>query len=442
MLVVLLALTGSTVPEEREYPTFEFIMPGSADGMPGAQRVGETEYEESVVRSVVGQWSLVEWLGEPVSTLVSLELTSRSVTTLDEQRFEFRWWGTCLGVGGSYSVDASTINFIPAPPGEPSPCFTALDPAELGFNVLLSRADLWSVDGSLLTLGVTDAGGAVLERDLDSEQHGAGRTVTPEVHLTDERGFLVRLAGEGTTPAPESGQVAYIAWSVGDKPSDAAQRWTAARFRSRNAWRLERTLDLDYQLTRIYLPTGLADSACVLAALNSASGPRTATLRRPEHRGLHLYVQEDDSSGTASGHVTEVVGVVSGDCGGRTLGPEFGVAENVGDSWATVGLTGQFAAPVVVVGPPTFRGSDAGVAEVRNVTPESFEIRFAEWGYHDGRHYWLEDIPYLVVESGSTTLPSGARIEAGTLTATGTYQDVSFGEAFEATPVVLTTVVR
>jgi hypothetical protein len=74
---------------------------------------------------------------------------------------------------------------------------------------------------------------------------------------------------------------------------------------------------------------------------------------------------------------------------------------------------------------------------VRNVTSNSFQIRFQEWDYRDGRHT-TENMGYLVVEAGTHTLTDGTQLVAGTTTLTNeSTRTISFGDSFSGTPLVL-----
>ena len=53
--------------------------------------------------------------------------------------------------------------------------------------------------------------------------------------------------------------------------------------------------------------------------------------------------------------------------------------------------------PVVITGVPSHNGGQPGIVRVRNVRPNSFDIRFEEWSYLDSSHA-LESIAYLVME--------------------------------------------
>ena len=114
-----------------------------------------------------------------------------------------------------------------------------------------------------------------------------------------------------------------------------------------------------------------------------------------------------------------------------------GTAIDVTHVWKTINLPVSFNNPVVVAGGSTRDGSHQGVVRVRNVTSNSFQIRFQEWDYRDGNHT-TENIGYLVVEAGTHTLTDGTKIVAGTTTLTNeTFRTVSFGSSFSGTPLVI-----
>lgn len=114
-----------------------------------------------------------------------------------------------------------------------------------------------------------------------------------------------------------------------------------------------------------------------------------------------------------------------------------GTAIDVTHNWKTINLPQSFNNPVVVAGGSTRDGGHQGVVRVRNVTSNSFEIRFQEWDYRDGNHT-TENIGYLVVEAGEHTLTDGTKLVAGTTTLTNeSFQTVSFGTSFSSTPLVI-----
>ena len=114
------------------------------------------------------------------------------------------------------------------------------------------------------------------------------------------------------------------------------------------------------------------------------------------------------------------------------------VAQSNSSEWHLVNLTESFSNPVVVMGPPSFNGTQPTSIRVRNVTASSFEFQIDEWEYLDGSHI-TESISYVVVESGQSTI-GGLQIEAGTVSSNSSESTLSFGQSFAAAPVVLTQV--
>ena len=96
--------------------------------------------------------------------------------------------------------------------------------------------------------------------------------------------------------------------------------------------------------------------------------------------------------------------------------------------------------PVVIVGALSYNGPDPSVIRVRNVTGSGFEVRVQEWEYLDG-HHAIEQVNYLVIESGSYELPGGSRVEAGRFSANavGSFAAVQFKQPFSTVPVVMAT---
>ena len=113
---------------------------------------------------------------------------------------------------------------------------------------------------------------------------------------------------------------------------------------------------------------------------------------------------------------------------------------NFTHSWQGVNLSDSYIAPVVIVGPTSYHGTDPGVVRLQNVTNNSFDVRFQEWLYKDGSHT-QENIPYLVLESGRHEMAGGSIWEAGTfsLSGTGTWTAHAFTGAFLSTPALFLT---
>lgn len=135
---------------------------------------------------------------------------------------------------------------------------------------------------------------------------------------------------------------------------------------------------------------------------------------------------------------TATVNLAINEVGGGTNDIGYaGTAIDVTHDWKTVNLPFAFNNPVVVAGGSTRDGGHQGVVRVRNVTTDSFEIRFQEWDYRDGRHT-TENIGYLVVEAGTHMLTDGTQLVAGTTTLTNeSFKTLSFETSFSATPLVI-----
>jgi hypothetical protein len=146
-------------------------------------------------------------------------------------------------------------------------------------------------------------------------------------------------------------------------------------------------------------------------------------VRRPQGDGCDIGAFEFDGGPPAVPPVTET-GVV-----------------NTDHNWTTVSFADMPGSPVVIAGPPTFNGGDPGVVRLRNMGSSSFDIRFQEWDYRDGKHT-QEQILYLVASGGRHVLPDGSIWEAGTFTHYGTpnWKTQPFTEHFPGTPHLFLTV--
>lgn len=111
----------------------------------------------------------------------------------------------------------------------------------------------------------------------------------------------------------------------------------------------------------------------------------------------------------------------------------------VGSNWVRVPLSQTYQNPIVVAGSPGFNNAEPCVVRLRNVTQTGFDIKLAEWNYQNGVHT-KENITYLVMEKGRTTLPDGSSVEAGTFLGSTNSGTIKFSKAFVATPVIMTTV--
>ncbi|MEM9555667.1 MAG: H-type lectin domain-containing protein [Acidobacteriota bacterium] len=160
---------------------------------------------------------------------------------------------------------------------------------------------------------------------------------------------------------------------------------------------------------------------------------------------VFLAADDDDgdlSNGTPNGcRIWDAFDAHGIACGSRPacypVAPEFGSA-TTDERTRTVSITG-FDDPIVMMGAPSYNGTDPATMQVKNVSSSSFQHQVVEWNYLDGSHN-NETAGYLVVEAGSSTF-AGLQVDAGSTTAkTGAWKTISFDQSFSSTPVVLAVV--
>ncbi|MEK8020786.1 MAG: hypothetical protein VSS75_028285, partial [Candidatus Parabeggiatoa sp.] len=120
--------------------------------------------------------------------------------------------------------------------------------------------------------------------------------------------------------------------------------------------------------------------------------------------------------------------------GGPSIPAEL-ETHSVTGNWQPVTLSKPYQTPVVIVGPASSNDLEPGVVRLQQVTPSSFEMRFQEWYYLDGKHA-EETLPYVVMEAGRYPMSDGSLWEVGHFTVSGTAQwkDIHFGQAFPGQP--------
>ena len=169
-----------------------------------------------------------------------------------------------------------------------------------------------------------------------------------------------------------------------------------------------------------------------LAGMQTFDGLDTAAVRWREKQpaGIEVKVEEEQSGDAERNHTTEMIGYMAFEARESVLPMEFGETD-VNDQWKTVTLNRLYDEPVVIVGALSYNGPDPSVIRVRNVTGSGFEVRVQEWEYLDG-HHAIEQVDYLVIESGSYELPGGSRVEAGRFSANaaGSFAAVQFKQPF------------
>ena len=184
----------------------------------------------------------------------------------------------------------------------------------------------------------------------------------------------------------------------------------------------------------------------VISSIETSHGndPVGVRLRNVGANGLQLFLEEETSGGDSeTGHVYEHVGLFTTESGPihDTGGSQIGEADITStdqpsaSDWHTVNMDGSYTDPVVFMQVMSYNGSDPAHTRLRNVSGGSFDFRIEEWNYLNGQHN-TEKLGYVVLETGLHELEGGIPIEAGTISATEQFSDVSFSGDFSC-PVFL-----
>ena len=322
---------------------------------------------------------------------------------------------------GSTSSDTATITVTEAVVANTPPIASITPSATTGeapLTVTFDGSGSSDSDGTISTYTWNFGDGSSMTGKQVSHTFTDAGTFTASLQVTDDKGMTstTSIPIIATAPVQETNQ-----------PPTAAISITASTGKA--------------PLTVSFSASGSTDSDGTIASYTwnfgdgtSASGVSTthtytteayyiATLQVTDNKGM---------AGTASTTIT--VDPAEEDA---PFAIEIGEVI-VNSTWKRVELEKSFTDPIIIAGPPTFNDAEPGVIRLRNIDQTGFEIKFAEWDYLDGNHA-DETVSYLAVEKGRHNL-DGSIIEAGTLTGTTTFQTTSFQEAFDDTPVVLTTI--
>ncbi|MBA7694070.1 hypothetical protein ES703_102672 [subsurface metagenome] len=202
--------------------------------------------------------------------------------------------------------------------------------------------------------------------------------------------------------------------------------------------------------------------------INGTDVPYLLQAQSVDHRFVpvlssDIKLEEEKSKDNEVNHIDETVSILAlGDkiftqdissSGGdtaaiRRLAPEYGAAmewgtvDGVDHNWMKIPLAKEYLNPVVVAKPVSSRGGDPGVIRIRNVSHNSFELRYNEWAYKDGWHI-QERVFYMVVEAGERSV-AGLTVEAGRLDSSKLLADgwepITFSAFFSQTPSIFTSV--
>jgi hypothetical protein len=120
---------------------------------------------------------------------------------------------------------------------------------------------------------------------------------------------------------------------------------------------------------------------------------------------------------------------------------EFGRVTVSGD-WAEIGLSLDYAEPVVFAGPLSLNDPQPGFVRISSISQDSFILHAEEWDQPYINH-GFEQIAYIALESGRFELPSGLEVEARNVEISNNprgFRAFYFTAPFSSVPVVLAVV--
>ncbi len=105
--------------------------------------------------------------------------------------------------------------------------------------------------------------------------------------------------------------------------------------------------------------------------------------------------------------------------------------------WHTINLLNTYTDPIIIMQPLSYNGGDPATVRIKNATNTSFQFQIDEWNYRDGAHT-VEDISYMVLETGTHQLADGSKVEAGKIQVAHVFKTVNFQHSYPQAPVILT----
>ncbi len=154
---------------------------------------------------------------------------------------------------------------------------------------------------------------------------------------------------------------------------------------------------------------GFESLPIVVTAMSSTNGGDTAGVRIKDVTDQSFVdkIEEEQSKDKELKHNKESLSVLAveegliHDAEGEIVGEAGSVdATHV---WTTVVLSKPYANPVVLAQASTLNGAAPSHVRIRNVGPQSFQVKIEEWMYLDQKHP-LEAVGYIVLEQGSHEL--------------------------------------
>gem|GEM_PF-524906 len=264
------------------------------------------------------------------------------------------------------------------------------------------------------------------------------KAVKTRISSVTSTSFQVKLeTQELDTGTISNEDIGYIAVSTGTGYLDgkilSAVRTTAA---------------VTNTLATVTFPAARTNPVLIAQAQSSnETNPGELKMASLSTTGVQLRFQEEASFDAETTHLAEDLGyIVLGDMSGEVAAKiEVGdiiVTQSSATTWTTVTLANTYTAPVVVMGPLSYRSGTSMTVRVRNVTATNFQFQVDRWDHHTTQtHNIAEKLSYVVMESGSHAI-GGTRWEAGVKTGVnqaGTTQALATG--FPNTPAVFSQVV-
>ncbi|WP_050799641.1 PKD domain-containing protein [Thiocapsa marina] len=256
--------------------------------------------------------------------------------------------------------------------------------------------------------------------------------VTTRVREVTAVGFRVRMnEQESLTDGHGTETISYIAWQPSEGTLEGLQFAVGVTGSSFT----------DQPSTLSFAAAGFTETPAFLAHMQTMNSRDTAVLRyrNLDASGVELLAQEEQSYDEETVHEAESVGWAifqNVDETPRIL--EVGEL-SVNHEWQWVTFGRAFTDPIVVANPASTNDAEAATVRISGVEANGFWIRIQEWDYLDGKHAF-ETVTYVAMEKGTHELPSGERIEAGTIMQSASTTAIGFAETFPTTPVVFATV--
>ena len=196
----------------------------------------------------------------------------------------------------------------------------------------------------------------------------------------------------------------------------------------------------------------------LLVKLASTFGHDTALakVQAKSAAGFSVQVAEEQSRDRELNHTHEAITYLAfGEAYGRLYSDEdsdvdppadrsfgeFGMV-TVSRAWQTVMFKNAYTSPIVVVSDPTAQSGVAMSIRLRNVNPQSFELKIVAPQGYEGT-VAQDQVSFMVVEEGEWTSSTGAQIKAGKLGSNKLsrqgWERVRFDQALQA-PVAFTQV--